>query len=164
MTPARAMPSFVRRGDFWSGLALAALGAYIVSQASAWLYMGEDGPGAGFFPIWYGAALVLLSLALVARTVLKPAARVASGPSPGASPWSDLRRALGCWLAFVACIAAMPVLGFAISFAALTWFIVAVMARQPQRVALALGIGGALAFHAVFEWALGLSLPHGLLF
>jgi putative tricarboxylic transport membrane protein len=58
----------------------------------------------------------------------------------------------------------MNVLGFATSFALLTWFIVAVMARQPQRIALPVAIGGALVFYALFEWALDLGLPKGMLF
>jgi putative tricarboxylic transport membrane protein len=152
------MKSFLRNADFWSGLALAALGAWIVSEARTWSYMGEDGPGAGFFPIWYGSAMIVLSLVLVAATVLKkPSAREAIR-------WRDLGRALTCWLAFVAAIALMPFAGFAICFAFLTWFIVAVMARRPQRIALALAIGGAIAFHAIFVWALDLSLPTGMLF
>ena len=80
------MPSFVRRGDFWAGLALAALGAYIVSEARGWVYMSEDGPGAGFFPMWYGSAMIVLSLALVAATVL----RGAPGSPRSISPWRDL--------------------------------------------------------------------------
>jgi putative tricarboxylic transport membrane protein len=78
--------------------------------------------------------------------------------------WADVARALSCWLAFVGCIAAMKVVGFVIAFAALAWFIVAVMARRPQRVALAVAIGGALAFYALFELALEVSLPRGMLF
>ena len=58
----------------------------------------------------------------------------------------------------------MPVAGFPISFALLTWFIVAVMARRPQRIALPVSIGGALLFYAIFALALDLSLPKGLLF
>jgi putative tricarboxylic transport membrane protein len=154
------MNSFVRSADFWSGLALAALGAWIVSEAWTWAYMGEDGPGAGFFPRWYGSVMVVLSLVLVAGTVLKKRAN----EPPAAIRWHDLRRALTCWVAFVASIALMPLAGFAISFALLTWFIVAVMARQPQRIALPVAIGGALGFHALFVWALDLSLPKGLLF
>jgi putative tricarboxylic transport membrane protein len=152
------MRSFTRSGDFWSGIALAALGAYIVSQAWKWVYMGEDGPGAGFFPLWYGSAMVVLSLVLVASAVLRK-----RGP-PERIRWRDLGRALACWLAFVACIALMPVLGFAISFALLTWFIVAVMARRSQLIALPVAIGGAAGFHALFELALDMSLPKGLLF
>jgi putative tricarboxylic transport membrane protein len=148
---------FTRSGDFWSGLALAALGAYVVGQAWSWVYLGEEGPGPGFFPLWYGSLMVLLSLSLVVNAVRRNAV---------ATPvrWPDVRRAILCWVAFVVSIASMPLLGFAVSFALLTWFIVAVMARQPQRIALPLAVGGALLFYAIFELGLELSLPRGLLF
>ena len=42
------------RGDVASGVVLAGLGFYIVVQAWRWEYLGPDGPGPGFFPLWYG--------------------------------------------------------------------------------------------------------------
>ena len=154
------MAPLARSGDFWSGLALAGLGAWIVSQAAGWTYMGEDGPGAGFFPLWYGGIMIALSLALVAGTVLKRR----NIRTPEAFRWNDLGRALAAWAAFVACIALMNVLGFAVAFALLAWFIIAVMARRPQRVALPIAIGGALVFYALFTLALDVALPKGMLF
>jgi putative tricarboxylic transport membrane protein len=147
-----------RNGDLWSGLALAALGAYIFMTAMGWPYMAEDGPGPGFFPRWYGGLMVALSLALVVTSALR-------APAPS-SPiaWAQLGRALRCWLAFVACIALMPVVGFVVSFALLTWFIVAVLGHQPQRLAIPLAVGGAVLFHVVFDVGLELSLPRGMLF
>ena len=153
------MAPFARRGDFWSGLALAALGAYICVQARAWTYMAEDGPGPGFFPVWYGAAMVVLSLALVVAAVRRPAT---AAPAPFA--WGDLGRAFTCWAAFVACIALMRVTGFAIAFALLAWFVIAVMARRPQRIAIPVALGGALLFQALFAWALEVELPKGIFF
>ena len=60
------MKPFLKSGDFWSGLALAALGAYVVTTAYRWDYMTEEGPGAGFFPMWYGGLMLALSLVLAA--------------------------------------------------------------------------------------------------
>ena len=54
-----------RSADFWSGLALGGLAAYIIVTASRWEYLGQDGPGPGFFPLWYGIAMGLLSILLV---------------------------------------------------------------------------------------------------
>jgi len=151
------MYAFARRGDFWSGLALAALGTYIVSEARGWIYLGEDGPGPGFFPLWYGGAMIVLSLLLVAGTVL-------GNPVAGKAPsWPELRRAMTCWAAFAACIALMKLVGFLVAFAALSWFIVAVMYRQSQRKAWALAIGGALLFHVLFSMVLEIQLPEGML-
>lgn len=154
------MSRLARNGDFWSGLALAGLGTYIVSEARGWAYKGEDGPGPGFFPLWYGGVMIVLSLALVAGALLR---RPPAG-APTAVRWRDLGRALGCWAAFVACIALMKVVGFAIAFALLAWFIIAVMARRPQGIALAVAIGGAIGFYVLFEMALDVALPKGMFF
>ncbi len=151
------MKPFLRSGDFWSGLALAALGAYIVVEARGWPYMTEEGPGAGFFPLWYGALMLVLSLALALGAVLKPSQRAAVR-------WKDVARALACWLAFVAAVALMPLAGFAISFALLTVFIVKVMCGERLRTALIVAIVGAAGFYALFDFALDLTLPRGLLF
>jgi putative tricarboxylic transport membrane protein len=151
------MKPFLRSGDFWSGLALAALGTYIVVQARGWVYMNEDGPGAGFFPIWYGGLMVVLSLLLVVGAVVKP--------SPASEVrWKDVSRALVCWVAFTASVALMPLLGFVVSFALLTFFVVRVMCGERHRTAFVVAIAGAAAFYALFEMALDLSLPHGFLF
>jgi len=151
------MKPFLRSGDFWSGLALAALGTYIVVQARGWVYMNEDGPGAGFFPIWYGGLMVALSLLLVVGAVMKPS-------SASEVRWKDVSRALTCWMAFTASVALMPLLGFVVSFALLTWFVVRVMCGERHRTALVVAIAGAAGFYALFEMALDLTLPHGLLF
>jgi len=151
------MKPFARSGDFWSGLALAALGAYIVVQARGWTYAGEEGPGPGFFPIWYGGAMLALSLALVAGAVLKPSAR-------SEVRWPDVRRALTCWAAFAGAVALMPIAGFVISFALLAWFIVQVMCGERTRTAIVVAVAGAVGFYLLFEVALDMALPKGLLF
>lgn len=154
------MSAFIRKGDFWSGMALAALGAYIVRDAWNWEYLSVDGPGPGFFPVWYGGAMVVLSLLLVAGAVLKsdPAAKQRR------VNWSELGRVLTCWVAFAACIALLNVLGFVVSFALMAWFIVTVLFRKSQRIAVGLAVGGALCFYALFSLALGVALPAGFLF
>jgi putative tricarboxylic transport membrane protein len=148
----------IRRADFWSGLALAALGAYIIGAARQWEYLGPDGPGAGFFPLWYGVAMVVLSTLLVARSTQGVITDSPSGPQGLAG----VRRALACWCALVVSVALLKIVGFIGSFALLTWFIVAVLFRQPQRRAWAIAVGGALAFYVLFRALLGVTLPAGL--
>ena len=140
-----------RSGDFWSGLALGGLGAYIVFQASRWEYIGADGPGPGFFPLWYGIAMGALSLALVVSS--------ARGADPERLDWSGAGRALATWAALVACVALLKVAGFLVCFAALTFFIVAVMYRRPLTVAAAVAVAATAGFYVVFPLALGVRLP-----
>jgi putative tricarboxylic transport membrane protein len=136
-----------RSPDFWSGLALAALGAYIVAQARGWDYLTDDGPGPGFFPLWYGIGILACSAWLVAF-----------GHSPNAD-WRGAGRALATWGAVALSVAVVHFVGFAISFGALTFFIVAVMYRRPPAVAALVALCTVAGFYLVFPFALGVALP-----
>ncbi|HZD21122.1 MAG TPA: tripartite tricarboxylate transporter TctB family protein [Burkholderiales bacterium] len=137
-----------RSPDCWSGLALAALGGYIVFAASGWDYLTPDGPGPGFFPRWYGVAILALSLVLV----------VVSGRSQVVD-WRGTGRALATWAAFAASLALMKAVGFALGFAALTYFIVAIMYRRRPLLAAVTAAVLAGAFYLLFPFALGVALP-----
>ena len=141
----------LRSGDFGSGLALGALGTYIVVQASGWEYLGQDGPGPGFFPLWYGIAIAALSLGLVVSSF--------RGNARGEIDWSGSGRAFAMWAALALAVAAMKLAGFLIAFGALTFFVVAVMYRRPLRMAATVAIVLAAAFYLVFPLALGVRFP-----
>lgn len=147
-----------KTADLWSGLALAGLGVYIVVQAWQWEYLGPDGPGPGFFPLWYGAAMLLASGALVASSVLRR-----DGTRRAAIEWRRTGRALAVWLALAVSVALCKLLGFVVSFALLALFIVVVMYRRPLRVGLGVAVASAGSFYLVFALGLGVPLPVGLL-
>ena len=134
---------------------MAALGAFVLQQALGWEYVTSDGPGAGFFPRWYGIAIIVLSLVLVVRSLRNVIPAVAS-----ASPASHVR-ALACWAALVACILLSKPIGFFASFALLSWFVGTVLFAQRQRTAVPLALGAAIVFWLVFDVALGVALPRG---
>ena len=136
-----------RSPDFWSGLALAALGAYIVAQARGWDYLTEDGPGPGFVPLWYGVGILACSAWLV---VFGKAA---------ASDWRGAGRAFATWAAVALSVAVVKFVGFALSFGALAFFIVAVMYRRPPAVAALVALCTVAGFYLVFPLALGVALP-----
>lgn len=144
-------------GNLWSGLALAALGIYIMVEALQWEYLTPEGPGPGFFPLWYGIALLALSAVLVVSELARRAARGA------AIDWKPVGRALSTWLALAASVALLKPLGFVISFALLIYFIVAFMYRRPQKIALLVAAASAAGFFLVFQLALGVALPAGAL-
>jgi len=147
----------LRDGDVISGAVLSALGLYIFLQAHQWDYSGPDGPGPGFFPTWYGLGMIALSLVMIAGKIRK-GARAGS-----AIDWSAAARGFGTWAAFTLSVALYRPLGFTISFALLTAFIVAVIFRRPPLVAAATGVGLAAAFYLVFAVALDVALPAGWL-
>lgn len=147
-----------KTGDIVSGAVLAGLGAFIISEARGWEYLGPDGPGPGFFPMWYGIAMIALSLLLIGVTVLHP---VAGERKPVNR--SEVARALATWAAFAGSIAALKVLGFLLSFTLLTLFVVWVMYRRPLATALVVAVSSSAAFYLLFPLALNVSLPAGVL-
>jgi putative tricarboxylic transport membrane protein len=148
--------AFLKKGDVISGAVLAALGVFIITQARAWDYYTLDGPGPGFFPFWYGVAMVVLSLLLVLN-----AARADSDGESKAVDWPGTGRAMTVWLAFALSVGLMDFLGFLISFALLAFFLVAVIFRRPFITAAVVAVTSALAFHLIFPVALSVSLPIG---
>ena len=146
-----------KSGDLWSGVALAALGLTIIVQARQWEYLGPDGPGAGFFPLWYGIAMLGLALLLIVSQLKRGAAR------GNAIDWTRLGRAFSTWVSLAVSVALFKPLGFVISFALLTYFIVAVMYRRPLATAAIVAIASAAGFYLVFDLALGVPLPVGIL-
>ena len=145
----------LRNGDVLSAAVLAALGVYIAIEASDWAYLNEDGPGPAFFPIWYGIALIVLSLALIAMTIAKQ-------PKAETPNWQGVGRALVTWAAFAGSAVLMGWLGFLISFALLTFFMIAVVFRQSPATAAVVALGASAGFYVVFPLALSVSLPTGV--
>ena len=147
-----------RDRDVLSGALLAGLGVFILTQALEWTYLGPDGPGPGFFPTWYGLAMIALSLGLVVKAAFKP-----DPESRAAVDWHGTARALMTWAAFAGSIALMLPLGFFASVGLLTCFVVAWVMGKSLFTALLTAIGIAAGFWLVFPFALGINLPTGTL-
>lgn len=141
-----------------SGAVLAGLGIFIIVEARGWEYLGPDGPGPGFFPLWYGVCMVALSLFLAAMGF----AQSASG-SAKAVEWREVGRALAAWAGLALCLGLLKVLGFLLAFGLFTFFLVAVMYRRPLGVALAVAAGMSAGFYLLFPLALNVGLPVGKL-
>ena len=146
-----------KSGDLWSGVALALLGAYIIVQAWQWDYMTPEGPGPGFFPLWYGVAMLGLSALLIVSNLRRRSVR------GNAIDWPRLVRALSTWFALAVSVALFKPLGFVVGFALLTYFVVAVMYRRPLKTAALVAVLSAAGFYLVFDLALGVPLPVGIL-
>ena len=145
-----------RDGDIFAGAATAALGVYIILTASNWEIMGPDGPGPGFFPVGYGAGLVILSLILVFQRAF------AAGPGQDkAFDREGLRRAAATWATFAGAAALMPTLGFFVSIGLMAIVLGIAVFEKTLKTSLMNGVLIALGFYLVFGLALDVSVPAG---
>jgi len=155
--PFQLKESDIRTGDIISGGVLAGFGIFIVTEARNWEYLGPDGPGPGFFPVWYGACMIALSLLLVATSLKRAAGETA------AIDWREIGRVLASWAGFALCVGLLKVLGFLLAFSLFTFFLVAVMYRRSLGTAVAVAVGMSVGFYLLFPLALNVELPVGKL-
>jgi putative tricarboxylic transport membrane protein len=147
-----------KSGDIVSGAVLAGLGVFIIVEARGWEYVGPDGPGPGFFPLWYGVCMVALSILLVAMSL----AQRASEPDKPVN-WREIGRALAAWAGLALCVGLLKILGFLLAFGLFTLFLVAVMYRRSLGTAVAVAVGMPVGFYLLFPVALNVALPIGWL-
>src|SRR5688572_9389284 len=145
-----------RTGDIVSGAVLAGLGIFVVLEARRWEYLGPDGPGPGFFPLWYGMSMVALAL-LLAVTTFRDRARAPGKPVN----WREVGRALIAWAGLALCVGLLKVLGFLLAFGLFVFFLVYVMYGRTIVTALTTAVLMPLAFYLLFPLALNVTLPVG---
>jgi len=143
--------------EILTGICLGAFGAYVAFEAFELPYVSEYGPGPGFFPLWIGIGVTLLSLVLVFANFFA----VAADESREHQSRLAIGRALVGWSGLILAISLLHWLGFGLSLALLTVFLILALERRPLWTALSVAFGLALGFHVIFVLALGLSLPSG---
>jgi putative tricarboxylic transport membrane protein len=143
--------------ELLSGICLGSFGVYVAFEALKLPYVSEFGPGPGFFPLWIGIGLTLLSLLLIVANLFASTAVENSESQSGTA----VGRALVGWSGLMLAIGLLHWLGFGLSLALLAAFLVLVLEKRSPWVAISVALGLALGFHAIFVLALGLSLPAG---
>ena len=144
------------RGDVVAAIILAAFGLFVIQQALQLDYIAEHGPGPGFIPFWIGLGFVLLALLLIYTTVRN--VQVADSQKTSAR---EKAKVFGAWAGLMVSVALLKIVGFFVSFALLTVFLVYLIDRRSLVTAATVGIGSAVGFYLVFHMALGLSFPRG---
>ena len=110
----------LNKSDLAAGLVLMGMGIFVIWQARRLDLVFEYGPGPGFLPFWLGVGLTSLAAVLVAMAL-----RAAQGNrKTGDRSERQVTRALLTWGGFIGAIALLQWLGFAVSFAVFTFFLV----------------------------------------
>ncbi|MCZ8105644.1 MAG: tripartite tricarboxylate transporter TctB family protein [Burkholderiales bacterium] len=157
MSDVQQRPALPRKtAEIAFALLLAVVGGAVIAGSreleTGW---GGSGPEAGYFPLRIGIVLVVASLAVLVREVLRPAGDgvLIVGPAGG-------RLALFI-LPLAALIAAAPWIG--VYLAAFAYLLVAVglVGRVRWDRTLAIAIGTPLVLFVAFEYAFRAPLPKG---
>lgn len=148
-----------RRIDQLSALVWLVVGATVVAQVWSLDYLSEFGPGAGFFPFWLGLVVIALGSVLLVKSTVRPA----DGEElalPGRHALRQMFLVMAGFFGFA--FLAEPV-GFLPCIGLLFLFLLVFVERRGWKFSLTISVVSTLAFWAVFDRALQLQLPRGLL-
>jgi len=145
------------KSELVTALLLVALGTYIVAAAWEWPYMTADGPGPGFFPLWIGILLVVLSALLIALQV----AEAFGGKPVARTGWTGTRPALLGWGALVVAAALLEPAGFVASYLLLSTVLLRVIFRRSWTSTAVVGVISTAGFWGLFVKLLEVRLPAG---
>jgi putative tricarboxylic transport membrane protein len=147
----------LNKSELIAAALLFALGLSIIFQALAWTYLTPDGPGPGFFPLWAGIGITVLSAGVAFFHIY-----VVFNEQPvERTNWDGSARVLAGWAGLAVAIALLKPAGFVVSFFLLTLFLVFFVFRRRFITAFAVGIGSCAGFWLVFEKLLDVQLPIG---
>jgi putative tricarboxylic transport membrane protein len=147
----------LNKSELIAAALLFALGLSIIFQALAWTYLTPDGPGPGFFPLWAGIGITVLSAGVAFFHIYA----VFNEQPVERTNWDGSARVLGGWAGLAVAIALLKPAGFVVSFFLLTLFLVFFVFRRRFITAFAVGIGSCAGFWLVFEKLLDVQLPIG---
>jgi len=147
----------LNKSELIAAALLFALGAAIMSRAWEWPYLAEDGPGPGFFPLWTGIAITVLSAGVAFFHVYA----VFKQQPVERTSWDGAARVLSGWAGLAVSIALLKPAGFVVSFLLLVLFLVIFIFRRRFITALAVGLGSCAGFWLLFAKVLNLQLPVG---
>ncbi|MHB8909929.1 MAG: tripartite tricarboxylate transporter TctB family protein [Syntrophales bacterium] len=119
-------------------------------------YYTKLGPGAGFFPLWLGVAMGVLSLVWLVRV----SRRTGKPPNSAALPdRAGIVRILAITASLVAAALVMNFLGFQVAMFLLLVFLLLVLGRQPLWLTVIIALAGSVGVYRVFVSYLDVQLP-----
>lgn len=129
------------------------LGVAAVVDSRRLDYWAPYGPGAGFFPLWLGLALIGASVYLLAQG--------SDGPTFSLTP--AMKRLLFFVGAFLLSVISLPYLGWFITFAVFACVVLRNISGVSLKSTIQVTIGLLLFTQIVFSYFLKIPLPKGIL-
>jgi putative tricarboxylic transport membrane protein len=146
----------MQRAEKVGGLLCLGLALYVMWQAWGMEYYTELGPGPGFFPIWLGLLLGVLSLMWLFAAFWRSAKDAAARFLPA---WDGCRRIIIIVAAFITVAALLEVIGFQLTMFAFVAFVYLFLGGRSWYMTLILAVGLSFGVYRTFTGWLDVVLP-----
>lgn len=132
------------------------LGGFILWDASHFRYLTAIGPGPGFFPVWVGGFLVVLSAGLFIQASTSEATFADEEFVPDRD---GIRRVLSTLVALVLFVWALERIGYSPTAFAFSFVLLIIFGRTRIVISLALSVLVSVVLFYIFNHLLGVRLP-----
>ena len=150
----------MRRADQLTGIVMLVFSLAVMEGSRRMPPSGTFGPGAGFLPFWLGVAMAILSIILLVNATRQPIQASDRSPFPkGRAVVTSLEAAV----ALAAFILLLETLGFLVSIALLTAFLLRVVEREGWLTTATVAVANSAGLYVIFQMLLGVSLPKNIL-
>lgn len=136
------------------------VGIVVVYQSQKLDYMAMYGPGPGFLPFWLGVGVIAIGLALLFKATFLGKKNNQIIEIPNRHATYQLILVIAAIFGFVLLA---ETIGFIISIGLLFFFVLLVVERRGWKISLIMAIVNPLFFWIIFELALDMRFPPGLL-
>jgi putative tricarboxylic transport membrane protein len=150
----------MRRCNQVVGVLLLIFSIWIITVSKDLVYTVEFSPGAGFFPIWLGISLLILSLILLLNSTILKFDISEENPFPGKAAVLRIMLILGSLLAS---ILLFEPLGFLITMFCLVAFLLFFLEKYRWYSSAMISAVMVLAIYGIFKVWLNVNLPLGLI-
>lgn len=142
-----------------TGVVLLLLSIYVVIEGTGLKYYTSLGPGPGFFPIWLGFSLGILSVIMIFTATFRPQEPL---PADFFAQKRGYLRAGAVIVSLIWIVVMMPVIGFRLSMAALLVCLQLSLGRVNPIIMLVVTAAGSWGAFWLFDTFLRVPLPVGL--
>jgi len=149
----------MRRADQITGVIVLIFSLAVMEGARRMPPSGTFGPGAGFLPFWLGVAMAVLSIVLLVNATREPAQALDRSPFPRGRAVLSILETVGALAAF---ILLLETIGFLLSIALLTAFLLRVVERERWLTSMTIAVANSAGLYVIFKMLLGVSLPKNI--
>jgi putative tricarboxylic transport membrane protein len=149
----------MKKADQWSGLVLLIIAGLICWRAASLPYGRLRNPGPGFYPLWLGILLGVMSIGLFVKiTRQKERARILRDILEEEIRWGKILLVI---VALILYGVLMDYVGFLILTFLLMAFLLRTIEPQPWKAVIGWALFGSIGSYLVFEIWMKLRLPKG---
>jgi putative tricarboxylic transport membrane protein len=149
----------MKKADQRTGIVLLIFSGSVIEESWKMPQRGTFGPGMGFFPLWLGVLLAILSILLIVNAWQRAEDPTKKAIFPGRQALVTILVVLAAMAAY---IALLEVLGFLVTTMLLNTFLMRIVMRESWKMTVPVALIISIVLYLIFQVLLEVNLPENM--